>query len=257
MEIAELVLDYVRALAWPLIVLLLVYLFRSEIADKIKHLSKASTPVGTAEFDSKAAQVEQDAERAAEKVVEKDSELPKESTPKPRPTRPPDTTTREELADEGPAEVSPRSRMALRSALRALIDAPDFGAAEEVVVSAPDAAVILAYRELEAIAQAGWTIEHLDDPRPRPGSMVLRDLARTDAFSEFAPVVAELSQLRNATAHSRTGAGVSPVGAKDYIDACRQFATAIHHRAMSKLRHPSRAHLVKEWLNDIGAPKPD
>lgn len=257
MEIAELVLEYVRALAWPLVVLLLVCLFRSEIADKIKHLIKASTPVGTAEFDSKAAQVEQDAERAAEKVVDRDPESPEKSIPKLLPTRRPDATTREEPGDNDPTELSPRSRMALRSALRALIDAPDFGAAEEVVVSAPDAAVILAYRELEAIARAGWTIEHLHDPQPRPGSMVLRDLARTDAFSEFAPVVAELSHLRNATAHSRTGAGVSPAGAKDYIDACRQFATAIHHRAMSKLRHPSRASLVKEWLNDIGAPQPN
>jgi nitrogen fixation/metabolism regulation signal transduction histidine kinase len=52
MDIATLVLDYVRALAWPAVVIGLAFMFRSKIADAVGRLTEAQFPGGKLAFRS-------------------------------------------------------------------------------------------------------------------------------------------------------------------------------------------------------------
>lgn len=50
MEIAELVLKYIQALSWPIVVLVLIWCLRRHLAGAIARLSRVDTPAGSLEF---------------------------------------------------------------------------------------------------------------------------------------------------------------------------------------------------------------
>ncbi|PKP80259.1 MAG: hypothetical protein CVT79_15475 [Alphaproteobacteria bacterium HGW-Alphaproteobacteria-18] len=63
-EIARLVLDYIKVLVWPLTIILLVGMFEHEFVFLIRRLIKWNAPGFSAEFSATAEQVEQTTERA-------------------------------------------------------------------------------------------------------------------------------------------------------------------------------------------------
>lgn len=63
-EIARLVLDYFKALVWPLVVLVIVLRFRAEIAQLFKRIRTLSTPGVDAEFSDEVSEVSAETEAA-------------------------------------------------------------------------------------------------------------------------------------------------------------------------------------------------
>ncbi|GHH19684.1 hypothetical protein [Streptomyces rubradiris] len=62
MEIAELVLEYVQALVWPLITLTLVYVLRAHLREAFARMTRVETPAGAIEFAVEARDVLNQAE---------------------------------------------------------------------------------------------------------------------------------------------------------------------------------------------------
>lgn len=98
MEWAELVLEYVRALAWPAVVGGAVFAFRHQVAAKISDLKEATTPVGGASFFDRTAEA---LEEKAEQVTENSEPVPPPSAPNdPRPDEDSPRGTAEEATPE-------------------------------------------------------------------------------------------------------------------------------------------------------------
>lgn len=283
MEWAELVLEYVEALAWPVVFGGAVVLFRAQIAAKIKDLTEVSTPLGGGKFDADAKGIEAKAERAAARqdalaqpepapgdgpddgtgTADRDSG----AGPKPTPTQPPVESptepvqvpddvdvpelTAEQIAGAHAQSAAERLRamdelafLELAGATEQMIFPPDFGTAREVSAVSPNAGIMLAYSEVEKVARAAWTIDRMEpSTRPRGLSSMVASLTRTGLDPEFEQVARELSDLRNGVAH-RAGE-VSTTGALDYIAACDRLTEALVLNAVSKLRHPSRSDVTQ------------
>jgi hypothetical protein len=66
METAKLILEYIKVLAWPLVVLVIVFIFRRQIESIVKRLEKADLPGGVS-LSLRAEILE--AKRISEKVI--------------------------------------------------------------------------------------------------------------------------------------------------------------------------------------------
>ncbi|MBI2242856.1 MAG: hypothetical protein HYU55_02485 [Nocardioides sp.] len=284
MEWAELVLDYVRALAWPAVIGGSVWAFRKQIAAKIGDLQEATTPVGGAKFfDREAREIEQKADQAAdrqEKKAEAETAQPEEvdgpaggegqapdeiDSPIATGTsgagvgesaRPSEPKEGEQTPDTHPDAMTQAAQSWLRreSRYRALSAAwftlnaeSNFSTAREVAGTSPEAAVMLAFTDLEKVARAAWVVERMGNgPAAFPTSRIFRELAEGGLDPDFVDVARKLMQLRNRVAH---GEGtVSAAGALDFIGACERLSVAVGNLAMSKMRHPSRAQTTGAWL---------
>lgn len=292
MEWAELVLEYVKALAWPVVVGGSVFIFRQQIAAKIKDLTEVNTPLGGGKFDADAKGIEAKAERAAARQdaqalpeagpdagpddgpgKDQGSEPGPGSGPTPPATAPPgepepvpgaadvSEPTAEQIAEAQAHSAAGRRRamedlafLELAGATEQMIFPPDYGTAREVSAVSPNAAIMLAYSEVEKVARAAWTIDRMEPAtRPRTLAVMVASLTRTGLDPEFAQIARELSDLRNGVAH-RAGE-VSTTGALDYIAACERLTEALVFNAVSKLRHPSRSDLSRrlfEWFQERG-----
>lgn len=256
MDIAKLVLEYVQALAWPLVIGGSIYAFRQQIAAKLKDLTDVSTPLGGAKFDREAKEIEEKADRAAARQDAK-SAPSSEPGPSSAPNESPgdsDELTDEQKADQHASleagqrawESDQRAFWAVSAAAAELVEPPTFDTALEVAATSPSAAVMLAYSELEQVARAAWTISRMGaESPPRSMAAMVTSLTHAELDEEFVQVARELAELRNRVAH---GAGdVSTTGALDFIAACERLAHPLGRQAISKLRHPSRASLLHEW----------
>jgi hypothetical protein len=242
MEWAELVLEYVKALAWPLVVGGAVFIFRRQIAAKIGDLREATTPVGGASFfDREAKELEEKAERAAERQ-EAEEETTKHAASEPPQSPSVPDETRETLAKL-------ETFTALSAAWSQLNARPDFDVALTVAATSPPAAVMLAYSDVEKAARAAWTVARMSPPSP--GDNVPRIVAALTEGggldADFRHVARNLAHLRNRVTHGAPDAAVSTSGALDFIAACESLANALTGNALSKLRHPSRSRVVTEW----------
>jgi len=255
MEWAELVLEYLKALVWPLVVVGAVYAFRSQIAAKIGDLKEAKTPVGGASFfDRDARELEEKAADAAERqedATAKPSEI--ETVPSSGAASTPPTDGHDEVLRRREAIQRRIDKVAFFRALSTAADQlaapPDFTAARSIAAAAPPAAVMLAYTELEKVARAAWTVSRMEAPRPSVNvPAIVRELAHVGGLeTEFATLSRDLADLRNRLAHGLPGAEVSSVGALNFIAACESLSTALTQNAVSKLHHPTRSRIVQEW----------
>lgn len=272
MDKAELVLEYIKVLAWPAVIGGALIAFRVQIGAKIESLSRVSTPIGDADFDREAKALEQQADAAAARQDAQrppeppepgpDTELgggPKQPTP---PSQPPATAEAPEnpLSTEEPEAhqepVPEPSAVEDAIALRAVVTAaellnnrPDFETALEVSGTSPNAAVMLAYTELEKIARAAWTADRMEPAPPRlTVPQIVGDLGGT-LDPEFPRIARNLSELRNRVTHGDTE--VSTNGALDFIVACERLADVLGGKSWSKLRHPSRAGVLQQWERTV------
>jgi hypothetical protein len=255
MDIAQLVLEYVQALAWPLVVGASVYAFRKQIAAKLKDLTDVSTPLGGAKFDRAAKEIEAKADLAAARQEAK-SPPPATSSTSPEDAR----SDVDNLTDKQKAELDSihedsvraweadrRAYWAVSAAASEIMEPSDFDTALEVAAASPSAAVMLAYSQLEEVARAAWTVSRMGAESPPRGGVaaIVTTLTHGDLDEGFVQVARDLTDLRNRVAH---GAGdVSANGALDFIAACEQLARPLAWQAISRLRHPSRASLLMQW----------
>ncbi len=93
----ELVLKYVQALAWPVVVLLLVWLWRKQLGNAMARLSRVETPAGSVEFahavmevrgeaealEAEALAIEAADDRPVVRQGEPDDPAPQEAAPSP------------------------------------------------------------------------------------------------------------------------------------------------------------------------------
>ena len=277
MDTAELVLEYIKVLAWPVVVGGALLAFRSQIAAKLKDLSRVSTPIGDADFEAKKLE-----EKADAAIARQDAQTPPPEPgpePGPGPKTGPDGGTGEGTGGGGSKQTEPprepevesspdrgrddaaqltmdRARfIALTEAAQVLANPPDFEVALDVASTSPNAAVMFAYTELEKVARAAWTVDRMEPAAARLNlPIMVRDLS--DGLDpEFPAIARNLAELRNRVVHG--GAEMSANGALDFIATCDRLAEVLSRQARSKLRHPSRAGALHDlvarrdrWLAD-------
>ena len=261
MEWAELVLKYVDALAWPVVIAGVIWAFRKQIKAKIGDLKDASTPVASASFfDRGAREVEELADRAADRQEAKAAEEPQgewlaekepeDSSPQaetglPQTSQQP--TQADELSTAAQAWLKREMRFrALSGSWLTLTTPPDFSTAKEVAPTSPEAAVLLAYADLEKVVNAAWTVDQMEGGSPTTVASAIQRLTH-GGLSDFAQVGREIVQLQNSVAHG--GATVTTAGALDFIVAIERLSDALIRVAVSKMRHPSRSRIVAQWVS--------
>ena len=242
MEIAQLVLDYLSVLIWPVLVGAIVFGFREQIRERIESLKEAKTPIAQATFFEKQAQgIQAKAEHAALS--------PEPSAPGEEASPSSGASDREGHALDPKSVTAPREHW-FAVAAGTVLEGADFGPAREIIPVDPDAAVMLAFREVEKVARAATVIGGME-PLSRPET--LRQLTRRMSGSlgpELVSVAEELSHLRNSITHGQDT--VTQVGAASFVTACEELARAIASTGASKLRHPSRADAVQRLLREAG-----
>lgn len=281
MDVAELVLEYIRVLAWPIVVAGVLVAFRAQIGGKIASLSRVSTPIGDADFDRDAKDVEELADRAAarqDRQVQPDTESIEDNTEAEHVSSPDEPAT---SIDDGPEArtsgtataggrhsgddansiaLRDRQMAALLLAINAIGSPPDFGIARSVSMQSPSAAIMLAYAELEKVGRAAMTITDMEQPAAlRNLTSIVKSLTRTGLEVEFVQVARELTELRNRVTHGGSGDEISRTGALDFVAACERLAEALIGNATSKLRHPSRHEVLSElqsFMNTWSRPEP-
>lgn len=253
-ETSELVLEYVRAaldlmraLAWPVVVVVVIYVFRAQIAEKIQDLKSAKAPGVEASFDTEARAVEREATRA--KIAADEEAAAEQKAAVSGNDSPGERRTAEAPTAEVPTVSTGTSEVVdvdgLSAAARDLRESADFSEAREISTTSPSAGVMLAYTNLERALRATEIIENFGR---RPA------VARTDAFatirrlrinSDLMSVAEQLRQLRNEVVHGRK-TDVSVSGAHDFINSCEILVGYLRDRTHAKLRHPSRPRAMLE-----------
>lgn len=256
MEIARLVLEYVRVLTWPLVVFVGLCLFTPDVKNVLKRLREASWGNASAKFEDAAREAEAQSIQVKEASVENPGDESAEG-PLKKPVKEeevgrrsfPGTERSGTPSAERPSGLTPVDRLRMAGALLNLRRGPEFGPAREVVGSSSHAAVFLAFRELETLSRDAYVAVNLGSIPPYGGVRLVQAVSpKNDAT---AVLVKRLTALRNGVAHD-SARRVTVSGAIDYVEACENLATAILNVARSKLRHPARASLVIELAKEMG-----
>ncbi|MQW78183.1 hypothetical protein GHK92_20150 [Nocardioides sp. dk4132] len=242
MDVAQLVLDYLKALAWPLIVGFAVYHFREPIRDKISSLENAKTPLGEASFYRDVHSVEERAGEIAEQLAAKDEPASVNlngGTPSvagsSSSVSPPATMT----------PIAPESAW-LASALGTVLEGYDLSSVRDLVQLDPNAAVIMSLRELEKLTKAVVVISDME-PLQRPLSLQpLLERLRGKLAAEYISIARDLARLRNRVAHGDEDVNAS--AALSFVHACEPLGEAITSLGQSMARHPSRAVAIQRAL---------
>ncbi|KRC85199.1 hypothetical protein ASE25_19305 [Terrabacter sp. Root85] len=232
MDVAELVLQYLQALAWPLVAVGALIAFRRQVSEKIGQLKDVNTPIGGGTFFDKAArEVEASADAAAE-----DQTL-----------QPISGSDGEPSASEAGAEVNGAKEPSLRAedlgnpvverAIRWMTNNErEFELARKVAIVDPNAAVLTAFRYLEQIASDGAAQAGVPPRERRSALASVEALSHKGLTDEFNPVVRNLVGLRNDVTHG--GADVSLSAALSFIAAAERVGTAIRGLTLSRAIHP-------------------
>jgi hypothetical protein len=235
MQIAQLVLGFLDVVLWPLVVGGALLGFRHQIASKIGDLKEASTPLGQASFwERETREVEALAGRASVEEIEAD--LP------PAPYPPLASSDR-----AGP--VAGRAWL-----LRAIADLDQdpkrrFDTEREVAATDPKTGLLLAYRQLESVARASLEVAEMGPNAESVNKSLVSIVEELNFGSDFLESARSVKGLVDHVTHSH--AVVTTTGALRLIDACEHLAAALASRAMSRMRHPSRAQVFRECLDSI------
>jgi hypothetical protein len=245
-KIAELVLQYVRALVWPVVTLALVWFLRAQLRAAVARMTRVETPAGAIEFAVEARDVLNQAARAAragqlsgdgvpvpEPVpVPGQSQQPRGGganspwAPPPSPSSPPPASYGGPPAPQGRGRGGgppPTWRQELRNA-RDMADASPVGA------------VTTAWNALYALcADVLATVDHQDHPSglPRPVDPVEVERALVSVGLSSSAVTV-FTRLRQLSSRAAQGAGeVTSGAARDFVDSCLTVA-----REVDALRRP-------------------
>jgi len=246
-DVARLILEYLRVLAWPAVIAGAVWAFKGPIASKIESLKEAATPLVTASFfDNRAREVEERAEDVArDAVLSGNSETEDPTLARPRVLVSPEAGL-DAPQERGDLDLDDLQWLTLAYAEVAKTNR--FDGARLVAQGDSDTAVVLAWRELGQVARAALEIEEM---RPDSAAGLFEALKRLRFGSDFVATAQELNQLHYLIYRGKDS--VSPRGAADFIDACDHLARALSSSALASLRHPSRSKILAAWLGTLSA----
>ncbi|WP_405555669.1 hypothetical protein [Streptomyces sp. NBC_01171] len=245
MEIARLVLDYLKALVWPVVFLIVAFRFKPEIARLIRRIRTLSAPGVDAEFSDEVAEISAETEaavRQAQRDTQGVAEEPGEaSTEGGRQTGTRTENQQAHQIEHEAAEVVEAEaqryealriqaveerELAYEDERRRLFERSNEGASlSEMHWSTPE---LMAALSPSAGMLAAW----------QPIEQLLYDLAPGGAASQLRPIgrvidslpgvphdvkhsLHDLRRLRNDAAHERRGETVSRSAALNYVRSCR------------------------------------
>jgi len=208
-EIAELVLEYVKVLVWPTVLVVLMIRYRGEVGGLLKKMKSVTTPAGSVEFAEEAQRLREAAEEAPQLAGPSDG-------------------------DRGEAS----------SALRRP-DETAFSVYRDIAHKAPEAAVMGAWRHVEtklrdAVDLLEWNRDDaasVSRPgRPRLASDLITVLAGHGLDPEWTRLLRDLQRMRNSATHLDD---VSPSAAVDYVQSCELAVLAVDELInITSLRRP-------------------
>ncbi|MFE5538416.1 hypothetical protein [Streptomyces sp. NPDC056492] len=207
MDVARLVLDYLKVLIWPATTLAIVYGFRGQFRDLIRRVRVLSGPGIDAEFSERVLEASEDAEEA---VL---SHPPAEEPEDPEPAMPGSSGNSSESGEESAAQSRGPT---IRGYYRMAPDGND--ALMSLADSHPSAAVVAAFIGVESELRRLATTE-----LPASASFVsTRQLARQLPFpDDIKTSILEMSHLRNSAAHGAQA--VSTRAARAFIRSSREL----------------------------------
>ncbi|MFB7709821.1 hypothetical protein [Streptomyces sp. NPDC056105] len=181
MQIAELVLKFIQALAWPLVTMFLAWLFRSQLQQMFSRVTRLETPAGAMDFAAEARAVHEEAAEIETPALDGDT------------------------SEEAPARRD-RHRSVMDEAL-------------EVLDASPDAAVVLGWRRVEAAYRRVLSGNYdLRDAPFIPAGRAIQQLSDLGLPSSSSSLIIRLSSMRNRVAHG--DASVTAEAALDYLESC-------------------------------------
>ncbi|MFD4943193.1 hypothetical protein ACFWNT_11780 [Streptomyces sp. NPDC058409] len=258
MEIAKLVLEYVKTLAWPLVVVGLVWVLRSQIKEALGRLTRVETLAGSAEFAAEARNVLDEAEGLVRSsasgevrnppvaVPAPDSEPEPDFEPEPGPeprrvglheprdelTVSRDEVTRRllELLNDG-NQRSDAVQALLRLArpderefltARCVSHGDAFTDVMAMAPASPVSAVITAWTRLESLCKDLLREHRLDAPSSRMGLSLDLGLGLLGLSEEAVGVFLQLKGLRDQAVQRPETVTIS--AAQDFVRSCRAVA---------------------------------
>ncbi|MEU8447070.1 hypothetical protein ACFY72_04750 [Streptomyces globisporus] len=190
MEIAKIVLEYLKVLIWPFTAMLGGYAMRRHLAGLFRRIQAISTPAGDLEF---AADVNHLHDAALEAVVDAEGEA--------------------DVLDPPPSRAAPPDGLEAFAVLR------------EVAETAPEAAIMAAWRRVELrLAEAHAVVEGTPSTTQQARRVFpvtprrwIDQIVAAGLDGDIADIVSELITLRNRAAHSPDISGIS---ALEYVESC-------------------------------------
>ncbi|WP_329254307.1 hypothetical protein OG223_28135 [Streptomyces sp. NBC_01478] len=181
MQIAELVLKFIQALAWPLVTTILAWLFRRQLQQMFSRVTRLETPAGAMDFAAEARAVHEEAAEIETPGLDGDT------------------------SEEAP-ERRDRHRSVMDEAL-------------EVLDTSPNAAVVLGWRQVEATYRRVLSGNYdLRDAPFIPVGRAIQQLSELGLPSSSSSLIIRLSSMRNRVAHG--DASVTAEAALDYLESC-------------------------------------
>ena len=242
---AELVLEYVKALTWPAVVVAATITFRRPISKKIERLKTLDAAGVETTFESEAEAVESKADAKAAQVeaandevaarleATGDAEAPLE-TKQVGPGRAHHLTLDEPGWSESTRAVQ---EVLAKRATESLNEARNFDTARRLASVDPNAAVMAASRRFEQGIRAAYGLmDRQSDNRTQDTANILVALGLDE---ELQDLVRDIRRLRSAVALMVEDVTVN--GAMAYIAATERAMAAVLGTVLSQLRPPSRS----------------
>jgi hypothetical protein len=201
MEVARLVLDYLKVFVWPATTLSIVYGFRGQLSDLIRRVKLLSAPGIDAEFSAEVIEASEEAEAVL---------ITNRPTTDNVPDRPGDATS---------GRINAQAQMQVAEPYDMLLSYADLQ---------PEAAVVAAWWPVQAEIRRLEQAELGTNPkRVWPTSTALQVLSLPPDIKES---LWELDGVYSRVFGTRTSpTRVSPEAARAYIRSCREMVAWLHH----------------------------
>ncbi|MET8135373.1 hypothetical protein ABZV24_26045 [Streptomyces sp. NPDC005251] len=201
-EVARLVLDYLKVLIWPAVTIVVVYGFRSQLSELIRRVKALSAPGIDAEFSAEIIEASTDAEVAVLNNEPAQDQVPVQRDSIEEPTEAANVRIRLERLDH-----------------------------EDLLLSyawmQPEPAAVAAWWHVEAELRR---LEELELGTSERGPLpITRLLDRLNLPQNIKISILELSKVRNRVAHLRP-LNLSPEAARAYVSSCREVADWLRAR---------------------------
>ncbi|MFE1892130.1 DUF4145 domain-containing protein [Streptomyces microflavus] len=227
----KLLLEYIKVFAWPTVVLTLGLVFRKQLIGLARNIDSVDTPIGGVTF-------QRQAEAVAEEAAEIEGEIAAELG---EPTR-----QAEPLSEQDVADAPARNQLPIKP----VRFEREFASLLRVAQSDPTAAVLGAWRELEA---ALTDVIPPSNVRYTPAAMIRRAEMQGVLPGNLARVAGDLRILRNRVVHEGD-MKLTPEGAASYVTATQSVIDALSLARTPQARAIRFEQAVFRALIELGFP---